>query len=244
MYFMQERMIFHPQPLDEARRTAIRGNSSVEEIFLPTADARLHAWYIKGDPLILYFGGNAEDVSWMIEEAPARAPGVGWLLTSYRGYGGSEGAPSEAALSADALAWYDYAAREIKPNKILTLGRSLGSGVAVHLAAERPVGGVILAAPYSSLVHVAKHYYPWLPVRIMLRHKFDSIGKAPGIRAPLLCLVAGRDEVIPPVLARRLFDAWGGPKTWVAMEGAGHNTADSHPLFWQNVTEFLVRMRA
>ena len=243
MYFMQDRMIFHPQRLSEAQRTQIRKNPAVEELIIPAEDGRrLHAWHIKGDPLVLYFGGNAEDVSWMIDEALQRTPGVGWLLTSYRGYGGSEGEPSEVALSADALQWYDYVAREY-PGKYLTLGRSLGSGVAVHLAAKREVAGVILAAPYSSLVHVAKHYYPWLPVRFMLRHKFDSMARAPHIRAPLLCLVAGRDEVIPPVLARRLYDAWGGPKQWVALEEAGHNTTDSHPMFWKNVTDFLVKMR-
>jgi pimeloyl-ACP methyl ester carboxylesterase len=209
---------------------------------IPVEDGRhLHAWHIKGDPLVLYFGGNAEDVSWMLEEALERAPGTGWLLTSYRGYGASEGEPSETALLADGLRWYDYAVRELKPRKLLVFGRSLGSGVAVPVAAEREVAGVILSTPFDSMVQVAKHHYPWLPVSLMLKHKFDSMSRAPQIHAPLLCLAAERDELVPPEHARRLYDAWGGPKQWVQLEEAGHNTTDSHPLFWKNVTEFLVK---
>jgi pimeloyl-ACP methyl ester carboxylesterase len=194
-----------------------------------------------GAPLVVYFGGNAEEVSWMIEDALTRTPGVAWLLTSYRGYGASGGSASEAAIFADALAWHDYAVKDLKPGKVFVLGRSLGSGAAVYLAAERPVSGVLLAAPYDSMVEVARHHYPWLPVSLLLKHRFDSASRAPGIRAPLLCLVAGSDEIIPPARARRLYDAWAGPKRWVALEEAGHNTTDSHPMFWQNVTDFLIK---
>jgi uncharacterized protein len=244
MYLAQDRMIFYPQRIADARRAQIKQRfAPVQEVFLEVENGkRLHAWHVPGAagaPLVIYFGGNAEEVSWMVEDAVSRAPGVGWLLTSYRGYGASDGSPSEEAMSADALRWYDYATKEIKPGKVLTLGRSLGSGVAVYLAAERPVAGVILAAPYDSLVHVARHYYPWLPVSLMLKHKFDSVGRAPKIAVPLLCLVAARDQVIPPARARALYEAWGGPKTWVSLEEAGHNTTDSHPFFWQNVSKFL-----
>jgi pimeloyl-ACP methyl ester carboxylesterase len=246
MYLLQDRLIFYPQPLSESRRAEIgRRFPQVRELFLESKDGvRLHAWHvpaIAGAPLVVYFGGNAEEVSWMIEDALARTPGIGWLLTSYRGYGGSGGVPSEAAISADALAWHDHAVKEFKPGKVFALGRSLGSGAAVYLAAERPLAGVLLAAPYDSLVKVARHHYPWLPVGLLLKHRFDSVSRAPGIKAPLVCLVAGRDEIIPPARARGLYDAWAGPKRWVALAEAGHNTTDSHPLFWQNVTEFLVK---
>jgi hypothetical protein len=89
-------------------------------------------------------------------------------------------------------------------------------------------------------VEVAKHLYPLLPVQTLLRHPFDSASRAPNIFAPLLCVAAGRDEVIPAVHARRLYDAWGGPKRWLLLEGAGHNTTDSDPLFWRGVADFLV----
>ena len=177
----------------------------------------------------------------MIGQAAAQAPGTGWLLTDYRGYGSSEGAPSEGALRADALAWHDHAKHVLGSQTIVVFGRSLGSGVAVHLAAARPVKGVILVAPYDSLVTLAKRHYPFLPVGWMLKHRFDSAGLAPRISAPLLCLVAARDEVIPVVHSKRLHDAWAGSKRWVELPGAGHNSADDAPAFWEAIKEFLVK---
>jgi len=243
IYFLQERLIFYPQPLTAERRAQVAQFPDVKEIVLKSEDGtRLHAWHVKGKaggPLVLYFGGNAEEVSWMIEGARTRTPAAGWLLASYRGYGGSDGSPSEATIFADALQWYDYAVKEIKPANAIVFGRSLGSGAAVHVAAERPVAGVILATPYDSLTEVARYHYPWLPVGLLLKHRFDSIGRAPRIQAPLLSLGAGRDEIIPLERAKALFDAWGGPKHWVALEDAGHNTTDSHPLFWYHIERFL-----
>ena len=241
MYLMQDSLIFFRQPVHEAQRESIaRRFPTVESVFIQT-DVRLHAWHIQGSPLVLYFGGNAEEVSWMLEEAPRRAPGVGWLLIDYRGYGSSEGSPSEAALTSDALAWYDYATRTLKADNVFLFGRSLGSGVAVQLAAERPLAGVILVAPFDSMVEVAKRHYPYLPVDWMLKHRFDSISRAPKIAVPLLCLVAADDRIIPAEHSRRLYAAWGGPKQWVELQGAGHNSTDSAPAFWENIWKFLTR---
>ncbi len=243
IYLLQERLIFFPQPLSEPQRAAIRQRfPAVQEVLLQSENQKIHAWHVPagpGAPLVIYFGGNAEDVSWMIPDAAARVPGVSWLLVNYRGYGASEGSPSEATISADALQWYDYAAKELKPASIAVFGRSLGSGPAVFLASQKNISKVVLVTPFDSLIEVAKRHYPFLPVSLMLRHQFDSIGRAPKIAAPLLCLAASRDEVIPSAHARKLFDAWGGAKRWVLLEEAGHNTTDSHPLFWQNVVSFL-----
>jgi hypothetical protein len=241
MYLLQDRLIFYPRPLPEEQRALIAGRTaSAESIFLQAADGtRLHAWRVKaprGAPLVIYFGGNAEEVSWMMDEAPRRTPGIGWLLVDYRGYGSSGGQPSEAALTADAKLWYDHIAKEA--NRIFVFGRSLGSGVAVPLAAERPVAGVILVAPFDSLVAVARHYYPYLPVRWMLKHRFDSAERAPRMAVPLLCVIARHDEIIPAVHSRRLYDAWAGPKRWVEIDG-GHNSTDTAPAFWQNINSFL-----
>src|SRR2546430_5548835 len=126
-------------------------------------------------------------------------------------------------------------------SKVFLFGRSLGSGVAVQLAAERPLAGVILVAPFDSLVEVAKRHYPYLPVDWMLKHRFDSIGRAPKIGVPLLCLVAAEDRIIPPEHSRRLYAAWGGPKQWIELQGAGHNSTDSAPAFWENIWKFLTR---
>jgi uncharacterized protein len=236
MYLAQDSLIFHPQPLSEAQRLAVSKRPSVESIFIDAADGtRLHAWHVKGEPLVLYFGGNAEEVSWMLDEAARRAPGTGWLLVDYRGYGSSGGSPSERSLTEDALRWHDkFAGR-----RTYVFGRSLGSGVAVQLAAQRPVAGVILVAPFDSLVELGKHHYPFLPVNLLLKHRFDSAALAPKIATPLLCIVATHDEIIPAEHAKRLYDAWGGEKRWVALEGASHNDTDGMPDYWLSIRKFL-----
>jgi pimeloyl-ACP methyl ester carboxylesterase len=191
---------------------------------------------------VIYFGGNAEETSWMLEEV-GNAPGFSWLIVSYRGYGLSEGAPGEAALVSDALQWYDHAMTfpGADQKRMAVFGRSLGSGVAVALAAQRPVAQVILVAPYDSLAAVAKRHYWYLPVDLLLKHRFDSIALAPAMKQPLLCLTAERDEVIPPAHGERLYEAWGGPKRKIVLQEAGHNTTDAHPMFWASIREFLAQ---
>ena len=245
VYLAQDALIFYRQPLPESRRAdiATRYPAVQEQFLLSSNGVKLHAWLLKaqqGAPLVIYFGGNAEEVSWMLEETGS-APGVSWLLVSYRGYGLSEGSPGEAALISDALQWFDHAVglSDVDPKRIFAFGRSLGSGVAVALAAERPLAGVILSTPFDSLAAVAKRYYWYLPVDWMLKHRFDSIALAPTLEQPLLCMIAAHDEVIPPVHGERLFDAWGGPKRKVVLAEAGHNTTDAHPLFWPSIREFL-----
>jgi uncharacterized protein len=238
MYLAQDSLIFFPQPRAEARRAQIASQRSVESLFIDAADGtRLHAWHVKGEPLVMYFGGNAEEVSWMLDDAARRAPGTGWLLVDYRGYGSSGGSPSEKALVADALRWYDQMSSQHK--KVYLFGRSLGSGVAVQLAAQRPVAGVILVAPFDSLVEVGKRHYPFLPVNWMLKHRFDSVALAPAIKAPVLCIVASHDEIIPAQHAKRLYEAWGGEKRWVELEGAGHNSTDNAANYWTSIAAFL-----
>ncbi len=213
----------------------------MQELFVDAPDGtRLHAWLLKSGPdLVLYFGGNAEEVSWMIDAAAAQAPGVSWLLTDYRGYGASQGSPSEKDLVSDALVWHRYAVHELRASKVFALGRSLGGGVAARLAALRPLAGVILVTPFDSLTAVAQRYYPYLPVKWLLRHRFDSLSLAPGIDVPMLCLIAGRDEVIPPAHAERLYQVWGGPKRKVVLAGARHNDADAAAEFWPSIRRFL-----
>jgi uncharacterized protein len=243
-YLMQDKLIFLPRPLtDEQHRAIAARHAEVGDVFLQSADGtRVHAWHVKmkdahNAPLALYFGGNAEEVSWMLDELARRKLVTEWLLIDYRGYGASSGAPSERALHADALLWYDYAA-QLGGEQIFAFGRSLGSAVAVHLAAERALAGVILAAPFDSMVALGKRHYPFLPVGLLLKHRFDSAALAPKIRAPLLCIVATHDDVIPAAHAKRLFDAWAGPKRWVALPG-GHNDVSDQADYWPSVQAFL-----
>ncbi len=240
-YLMQDKLIFQPRPIAEAEHETIAArHPDVVDTFLQAPDGtRLHGWHIKSKPdapLVIYFGGNAEEVSWMLDQIPRRETGAAWLLVDYRGYGSSGGTPSEQSLESDARVWYDHFATTNK--RIVAFGRSLGSGVAVRLAADRRLDGVILIAPFDSMVEVGKHHYPFLPVSWLLRHRFDSLSIAPKIEVPLLCIVATHDEVIPAEHAKRLYDAWAGPKKWVELV-AGHNSIDGHPDYWPNIRSFL-----
>jgi len=247
IYFLQERLIFFPQPLTQDPLKANTG-AAIEEVSLVMADqVRLHGWLLKASatptpaPLLIYFGGNAEEVSWLASTAGLYA---GWslLIVNYRGYGRSEGKPGEAELFADALQIYDYAAGRAQGGRVALMGRSLGSGVAVYLASQRPVAGVILVSPYDSVESVARGIYPYLPIGLMLKHRFDSLSRAPGIRAPLLCLVASGDRVIPRPHSERLYAAWGGAKQWREIRPADHDSLAGEPAYWQAIETFLAKL--
>ena len=160
---------------------------------------------------------------------------------NYRGFGLSEGKPGEAALFADAAAIHDHlAARDdVDAARIVVMGRSLGSGVAVHLAAERDVAGVVLVSPYDSVRAVAQRVYPVVPVSWILRHPFDSLARAPGLRQPALVLATPGDRTIPVSHSERLHAAWGGRADWVTVDGVGHADIDSADGYWDAVRRFL-----
>ena len=253
LYLLQERLIFLRQPLAEDARQAVRELPGVTEIEVTARDgARLHGWFRQGgenagEPsprgLVIYFGGNAQEVSGQMFDAEQIAP---WSVAAvnYRGYGLSEGEPGEAVLAADAVAVHDQlAARgDVDPDRIVIFGRSLGSGVAVQLAARRPVRAVMLISPFDSLRSIARRQYPIVPVSLLLKHPFDSLAQAPRIESPLLVLAGDRDTLIPPALSRRLHDAWAGPKRWELVPGADHNDIDTHPRYWPAIREFLASL--
>ncbi|HWH46342.1 MAG TPA: dienelactone hydrolase family protein [Burkholderiales bacterium] len=252
LYFVQERLIFFRQPLDVQRRDSVLQRfPHVEEVNLVGEDgARLHGFLSRPQaaagatfPLIIYFGGNGEEVSWLLEERE-RPLAWGWLMVNYRGYGWSEGSPDERKLVADARRLYDWAQSrpDVQRTRIVAFGRSLGSGVAVRLATERSLAGLILATPFDSLESVAKRHYPFAPVSLLLRHRFDSLALAPRIGIPMLCIVAERDSIIPAEHARRLFAAWQGEKQLVAVANAGHNDVSASPEFWREIGNFLSRI--
>jgi hypothetical protein len=237
----QERMIFFPQPLGSTRHLPPRA-SALEVV---AADGtRLRGWIVPGAPTpaptVIYFGGNAEEVSWTLSDA--RWPRE-WTIVgvNYRGYGASEGKPGEAALKADALSIYDAIARReaVDAHLIVVFGRSLGTGIAVHVAAERPTARVVLASPYDSFVALGRKHYPWLPVSLLLRHRFDAAADAKRCRMPLLAIVGEYDTIIPADRSRALYDAWAGPKQWLSVPGADHNDLGDAEAFWAGVARFL-----
>lgn len=247
-YVLQERMIFFPQPLSDAMRAAVRrAVPDAEEVELATADGqRLHGWFVPNGagadpaPALIYFGGNAEEVSGLALQAP-ELRGISLVLFNYRGYGRSSGEAGENALFADALAIYDWVAARpgVDRKRIVAMGGSLGTGVAVHLASQRPLAAVVLVSPYDSFAALARTHYPYLWAGPLLRHRFDSAARARTIETPMLALVAGADTIVPPARSAALAEAWRGPATKVVFPGAGHNDLGSRPAYWRTIRDFL-----
>jgi uncharacterized protein len=240
-WLAQDRLIFFPQPV--ASTSHLPATARPLEINA-TDDTRLRGWMRVATatpaPVVLYFGGNAEEVSWTLVDK--RWPRE-WTIVAvnYRGYGGSEGAPSEAALVSDALAIYDAIAGrpDVDARRIVAFGRSLGTGVAVKLGAARQLAGVILVSPYDSMVEVGRTHYPWLPVSWLLKHRFDAAADARRTRAPLLAIVADGDSIIPRERSQALYDAWAGPKAWLVVPATDHNSLSEPDTFWTGVAGFL-----
>src|SRR5947207_6550604 len=172
MYFAQRSLMYFP---DRARTPpAAAGFPQAQEVVLDTADGeRVIAWHVppRGDkPVVLYFHGNGGSLAYRVDRFQKLvAGGTGLLALSYRGYGGSSGTPTEAGLIEDARAAYAYAAKRYPAERIALWGESLGSGVAIALAAEKPASKLILDAPFTSAVDIAAALYRFLPVRLLMR---------------------------------------------------------------------------
>jgi len=236
VYAMQRSQIYFPVP--ETHRP------DAQALWIDSQGERLKVWVVPraGSRALLYFGGNAEDVAGNLEAFSAAFPDRSLFLVNYRGYGGSSGQPSEAALFADALAIFDHVRRE--HSEIAVMGRSLGSGVAVWVASERPVEKLVLVTAFDSLVNVAKEYLRWLPVGWLLRDRYDSASRAAAVKAPVLMVIAGEDEIIPRLRSEALVKAF--PASQVRVEvvpGVGHNTLDLSPGYLGAVREFLLESR-
>lgn len=243
----ENRLLFFPDLFAEDVDPT-RAGVPVEDVFFTTSDgARLHAWLATAEaggatPTVLYFHGNAGNLSNRIENIGflRRLP-VNVLGVDYRGYGKSTGRPSEAGVYRDAEAAYDYLVKErgVAPERLFVLGQSLGTAVAVDLAAKRPVAGLILEAGFPSARRVAQEAV-WIPgLGYLLRSKFDSERKLKGIRAPVLVAHCRQDPVIPFRLGEELFAAANQPKDFVAYDGECHE-----PLYTADPEGYAAHLRA
>ena len=167
----------------------------------------------------------------------------GWsvLLVNYRGYGKSEGSPDEQALLSDALLLYDTFSerKEIDPLRIAVMGRSLGTAPAVHISALRKVSHSVLVSPFGSMEDLARANFPFIPVRLLLKHKFNVMPKAASADNPMLTIAASDDGIVPLKHSKRLFEAWKGQKILHVIDNADHNTISLHAGFWTIIREFL-----
>jgi fermentation-respiration switch protein FrsA (DUF1100 family) len=203
-------------------------------------DTHLTGWYAEprpGMPTVLYFHGNAGNVSDRADRfEQVVGSGFGLLAASYRGYPGSGGSPSEAALFADGLKVFDWLAE--RTSDIVIHGESLGTGVAIYVAAERQARALVLEAPYTAALDVASATYPWIPVSLLMRDPFLSREHITQVDEPVLILHGTADRVIPVEHGRKLFEATGEPKELVIVEGAGHGDLWKRGL-WPVVLQFL-----
>jgi pimeloyl-ACP methyl ester carboxylesterase len=233
LYFGQRSMLYFP---------TVESRSDRAEVLTITADgAALKVWHVPvpGDDALLYFGGNGEDVAANIAPLAAALPHTALYLANYRGYGGSTGAPSEKAILADAEMLFDRVrSRHVN---VAVMGRSLGSGVAVHLASVRNVSKLALVTPYDSVLRIAQQRLPFVPVSWLLEDTFDSLAKAPRVHAPVLVLLAGLDSSIPRANSERLVSAFGSGQTSVrTFSDADHNSISASPGYWPAVADFVL----
>ena len=237
------------------------------DVTTTTADGlTLHGWEAADDvaepsaerTLVLVFHGNGGHRAQSLNAAEIFCDlGADVLLFDYRGYGENAGEPSEAGLVADARAMWNFATQQrgVRPDRIVLYGASLGGGVAVALAAElcnegTPPGGLIVRSTFSSMTDAASHHYPWLPIRLALLDRYDSLARIGDVDCPLLSLHGDADEVVPLNLGRKLFDAAparsasGVEKRFVVLAGAGHNDVLSvtPDTFRSAVAGFLDRL--
>ncbi|AIF45770.1 alpha/beta hydrolase [Dyella japonica] len=231
LYLGQRQQIYHPEATWRVQQAP--------DFELVNDGVRLRGWVMNPGrrKALLYFGGNGERIEDAREELAHWFPDRTIYLLPYRGYAASEGKPGETALVADARALFDLAARTHP--QIAAIGRSLGSGVAVQLAAKRPVERLVLVTPFDSLVRVAAGYFPWLPVNALMRDRFESWRYVGAIHCPVLVIRAQDDEVIPAARTVALVAAFSSPPTVQVVPDAGHNTVQDHADYRVSLEHFL-----
>jgi uncharacterized protein len=231
IYLAQRSLMYFPDRFHATPAEA--GLPQAAEVPLTASDgAQIRVWHVppQGDnPVILYFHGNGGALKYRVARFQQLiAAGIGLVALEYRGYGGLPGSPSEQGLIHDAEAAYAFAAAHYPAQRIVPWGESLGSGVAVALAAEKPVGRVILEAPFTSALAVGERRYWYLPVRLLMKDQFRSDQRIAKVTAPLLILHGLHDQVVPYAMGERLFDLANKPKHIVRFLDGGHEDLDQN----------------
>ena len=232
LFFAQRSFIF-PNPQTVRTPPEAAGFPQAEEHILTTDDGEtVIVWHVPAKPghaVVLYFHGNGDFLAGFFGRfRDIIADGTGIVALSYRGYAGSSGYPSEQGLLRDAAAAYAFTSARYGADRIVVWGFSLGTGVAVALAAGQPVGRLILQAPYTSLADVAASVFPIFPVRLVMKDPFRSDQRIARVTAPLLIMHGARDATIPIVFGERLFALAREPKQLVRFPEGGHNDLDDY----------------
>ncbi len=211
---------------------------------LPMSDGTtLRGWVVNPgrERAVVYFGGNGEGLDWLVPELPARLPEHTAYLVAYRGYGASDGRPSQSALTEDAVAVLDHVAASHPAAPVDVIGRSLGTGVAMQVAVRRSLENLVLVTPFNSAVAVSRAHLRWFPANWLLADKWDSEAVAPRVRARTLIVRAGRDTVIPASLTEQLVTALASPPEIHYLATRDHNDVAEDSTFWPTIAAFLGR---
>lgn len=234
MYIFQRNLQYFPhQPMPASPAEA--GVPQMKEITVVTEDhLRLIGWYAappsKDSKVILFFHGNGGNISHRTGKAAYFIEsGYGVYLAEYRGYGGNPGKPSEAGLYKDARAAAKFLMEQgISPQRIIVYGESIGTGPAIEISREIQPYQLILEAPFSSILAIARQVYYWMPVDFILKDKFDNMPKIKDIKSPLLIVHGDEDGTVPISLTKELYEAANHPKEFITINGAGHNDLYEH----------------
>lgn len=236
LWVMQRSMMYFPTPPADgvpAERLSVRSGSDMLRVWRLNPGRR---------DAILYFGGNAEDVALNLPEFRDWFAACTVYLVNYRGYGGSEGSPTEQKLYEDARSVHERASEDHE--RISVIGRSLGAGVATQLATERKVARLALVTPPASFTRLAADLYPVFPAGLLLRDRYDSLKRARRIASEVLVLIAEEDEIVPPAHSRELAAAIDPARVRTeVIEGAGHNTIGTSPDYGRALESFLCGTR-
>lgn len=225
---LDQRYVYYPTPWDPDDWAA-RSGLPLEDLHFAAADGtRLHGWMIPATPeapVLLWCHGNAGNIIDRLDVLkPFAQRGISSLIFDYRGYGQSEGRPTERGLYQDALAAYALLrSRGIPPERIVLYGQSLGAAVCSELALQRPAAGLILETPFTSIPDMARRYYGPLPAHLLLAARYDVLSRMPRIKVPLLVIHGDQDSIVPMAMGRRVFEAAPEPKTWLRVPSADHN---------------------
>jgi hypothetical protein len=225
----QRSFIYMPTPATSTHRSAAL-------LEVPDARLRLSTREFDGPKALIYFGGNAEDVASTLPELVAAFPDRAIYALHYRGYSGSSGQPAEAAMRNDARALFQLV--HGRHPDVMLVGRSLGSSLAIQLAAEGPVSRLVLIAPFESILTIASRVAPFLPMRLLLRDPWQSWRYAPRVTCPTLILAASHDEIVPMSDTIKLIDAFrSGVATLRVIDGTDHNSLSSPEEFREALVE-------
>jgi len=229
MYLAQRKLMYFPETVRTPPSAA--GFAEAHEVVLDTADGeRIIAWHVPPKPekpLVVYFHGNGGALRIRVDRfRQFIADGTGLLAVSYRGYGGSSGAPTESGLIADAEAAYAFAVERQRPERIVLWGESLGSGVAIALATTKKVACLVLESPFTSAADIGASVYWFMPVRLLMKDQFRSDRRIGQVHAPVLILHGTDDPVVPLAFGERLFVLANEPKRLVRFAGGGHVNLD------------------